>query len=106
VQEVLGRAYALFGAPEGGAVMTDDGDARWADARDRLDTTRRQMTGVSGALAHRHAGFTHDAARDLGGAAATDTRLAGQPRGRCSPPPTETPPPWLRRRPARPGNGR
>lgn len=80
VHEVLGRAHALFGAPAGGGAGTWDGGGGLAGAGTLLRRTRRQMTGLVGALPAHYRGFGDDAAQALDAAAGTDTGLGGRVR--------------------------
>ena len=75
VHEVLRRAHALFGAPSSGAVAVDAG---WglAGAGEPLRRTRRQMSGLAGALPAHYSVFAHDAVQALDAAAGTDRRLS------------------------------
>ena len=75
VYEVLGRAHALFGGPTSGGVAAMDAGAGLAGAGDRLGRTRRQMTGLAGALPAHYSRFAGDAVQALDAATGTDTGL-------------------------------
>jgi hypothetical protein len=77
VGEVLGRAHALFGGPSCGGVAALDAGWILAGAGDRLRSTRRQMTALTGTLPAHYGPFAHDAVQALDAATSTDTRLSG-----------------------------
>jgi cell wall-associated NlpC family hydrolase len=77
VGQVLGRGHALFGGPSAGGVVTLDTGGGLAGAGDRLRSTGREMTGLTGALPAHYRGFARDAVQALDAAAGTDTRVGG-----------------------------
>jgi hypothetical protein len=76
VAEVLGRAHALFGGPSSAGAAWDAGRGLPA-AGERLRSTRRGMTLLSGALPAHYSRFADDTAQALDATAGTDIRLGG-----------------------------
>jgi cell wall-associated NlpC family hydrolase len=78
IAEVLSRAHSLFGGPSSGSGAARDWDL--VGAGDRLRSTRREMTGLAGALPAHYGRFCDDAVRALDAATGTDIRLRGRVR--------------------------
>ena len=74
VGEVLDRGHALFGGPPAGGAAVEAGGGL-AGAGDRLRTTRRAMTGLTGALAAHYSRFAGDAGQALDAATGTESRV-------------------------------
>jgi hypothetical protein len=80
VEQVLGRGHALFGGPSSGGVAALDAGGGLAGAGQPLGKTRRQISGLAGALPVHYTTFATDAQQALDAAAGTDSRLRGRVR--------------------------
>jgi hypothetical protein len=76
VEEVLGRAHALFGGPDSAGGSLPDSGGTLTDALQALRGAHWQMSGQQGALPARYSAVAGEAARNLDTTASMDARLA------------------------------